>query len=116
MSPKVKTIIAWVMAVLITGFFIMAGISKVTLDPATVSNFKRWGHGENFTKLIGGLEILGAIGLLIPRIWYLAALGLIGLMGGAAYTHLTVGDPVQTMAPSIGLIVALLIYILMRRK
>ena len=116
MSPKIKNIVAWVLALLLAGFFVFAAIPKVTSDPETLTNFKRWGHGANFMMVIGVLEILGAIGLLIPRIWYLAALGLMGLMGGAAYTHLTVTDPISAMVPSIVLIVVLLIYMVLRRK
>lgn len=118
MSPKVRMITAWVVAVLVAGLFIMAGIPKVNpnaINPEMVENFEKWGYGLTFMKVIGVLEILGAIGLLIPRIWHLAALGLMGLMGGAAYTHLTAGET-SAMGFPIGLIVVLLIYMFLRRS
>ena len=39
------------------------------------------------------IEIAGAIGLLIPRLCGLAALGLVGVMVGAVIAHLTVLPP-----------------------
>jgi uncharacterized membrane protein len=37
---------------------------------------------------VGALEVAGAVGLLVPRLSGLAALGLAGLMVGAAITNL----------------------------
>lgn len=116
MSPKVRSILAWIVAILMGAFFIMMGFNKLNSNPEMVSEFQRWGYDPTFMKLIGSLEVLGGIGLLIPRIWYMGALGLIGLMGGAAYTHLTIGDPMTKVAFNVVLIVLLFFYMILRRK
>ncbi len=50
------------------------------------------GAGQWFRYLVGGLELAGAIGLLIPRLAGLAALGLAALMVGATVTNVFVLD------------------------
>jgi len=113
MNKNLIRIIGWIIAVALAGMFGMAGITKVTGDPEMVNNFKRWGYGDNFLMLIGVLELLGAIGLLIPRVWYLASAGLIGLMLGATYTHISAGE---AFFPPLVMVVGLLAYMFVRRK
>jgi uncharacterized membrane protein len=45
--------------------------------------FATIGIGQWFRYVVGALELAGAVGVLIPRLSGLAALGLIGLMAGA---------------------------------
>ena len=54
-----------------------------------VENFTRYGHTDAFRLFIGAAEVSGAIGLWIPRLAFWAALGLIIIMLGAVYTHVT---------------------------
>ncbi|MDZ4716027.1 MAG: DoxX family protein [Cytophagales bacterium] len=87
MSPKTKSILLWVSIGLLALQFIAAGLGKLT--GATESAFIGWGYDTTFMYVIGTLEVLGAIGLFIKPLRTWAALGLIGLMVGAAYTHVT---------------------------
>ncbi len=87
MNPKTKMILMWVCIVPLTLLFATAAFGK--LSGAAEPNFIRWGYNITFMYTIGSLEGLGAIGLLIPKLRKWAAFGLIGLMIGAAYTHLT---------------------------
>ena len=54
------------------------------------------------------MELAGGIGLLVPRLAGLAALGLVGLMIGATYTQIAAFDaPATTVTPIIlGVLVA----------
>lgn len=113
MNKKTLRIIAWVVAVALTGVFFKAAIPKVTSHPAVVANFERWGYSDNFRILIGVLQLLGGIGLLIPRVWYLASVGLIGILLGAIYTHINVGE---TFYSALIYIVLLCAYMFLRRK
>jgi uncharacterized membrane protein len=70
--------------------FAMAGLAKVFGDPAMVEMFATIGVGQWFRYVVGVLEIVGAIGVLIPRFSGLAALGLICLMVGATLTNVLV--------------------------
>jgi putative oxidoreductase len=62
-----------------------------------VAAFEKVGVGQWFRYLTGTLEVIGAIGLLIPRFAFFAALLLVVVMIGAVISHLTVlgGSPVS---------------------
>jgi putative oxidoreductase len=70
--------------------FAMAGLSKVFGDAAMVEMFATIGAGQWFRYAVGALEIAGAVGVLIPRLSGLAALGLVCLIAGAALTNVFV--------------------------
>ena len=80
----------WVLQVLLALQFAMAGLAKVFGDPAMVEMFANIGIGQWFRYVVGGLEIAGAVGVLIPRLSGLAALGLVFLMVGAALTNVLI--------------------------
>lgn len=77
----------WALQVLLALQFAAGGFLKLVGDPAMVEMFATIGAGQWFRYLVGGLEIAGALGLLIPRFSGPAALGLFGLMAGAAATN-----------------------------
>ena len=87
---RVLSIALWALQALLAIMFAMAGLAKVFGDPAMVEMFATIGIGQWFRYVVGGLEIAGAVGVLIPRLSGLAALGLIGLMAGASLTNVLV--------------------------
>ena len=66
-----------------------------------------------FGYVIGGAEVLGGIGLLIPRLSALAATGIIPIMLGAIYFHLTYEVP--SAAPAL-VFILLAVYTIFSRK
>jgi putative oxidoreductase len=80
----------WVLQALLALQFAMAGLAKVFGDPAMVEMFATIGVGQWFRYAVGALELAGAVGVLIPRLCGLAALGLVGLMAGATLTNVLV--------------------------
>jgi putative oxidoreductase len=78
----------WVAQVLLAAFFAFAGASKLLGEPTVVESFRSIGFGEWFRYLTGTCEFAGAVGLLIPRLSGVAALGLVGVMVGATLTNL----------------------------
>ncbi|GAB3414250.1 DoxX family protein [Flindersiella endophytica] len=80
----------WVLQAALASQFVGAGVMKLSGDPAMVAMFAEIGAGQWLRYLVGGLELAGAIGLLVPRLCGVAALGLIGLMAGAVLTNLVV--------------------------
>jgi putative oxidoreductase len=78
----------WVAQIVLAAFFAFAAAPKLLGDPTAVANFKTIGFGQWFRYLTGACELAGAIGLVIPRLSGLAALGLVGLMLGATLTNL----------------------------
>lgn len=85
---KILNLTLWAVTCLVAAMFLLSGVPKL-FDPGWVDRFARWGYAEWFVYLIAVLEILGAIGLLVPKTAAYAALGLIIIMLGAMYTHLT---------------------------
>jgi uncharacterized membrane protein YphA (DoxX/SURF4 family) len=83
----------WVTQIVLGAFFVVACAGpKLLGEPTTVEMFHQMGAGQWFRYLVGALELAGGIGLLIPRLAGLAALGLTGVMVGATYTELVVLD------------------------
>lgn len=109
---KGKTIALWIIQILIAGLFLMMASQKLMSDPETVANFTRWGMPDKIYFVIGTFEVLGAIGLLIPRLAGLAAVGLILLMGGALFTHLTHNEMGMALMPlMVMLLLGVVVYL-----
>ncbi|MDG4828162.1 DoxX family protein [Solwaraspora sp. WMMD1047] len=86
----------WILQVLLALAFGMAGASKLAGQEQQVELFDDIGLGQWLRYLTGALEVAGAIGLLIPALAGLAALGLAGVMLGAVLTDAFIieGSPV----------------------
>ena len=95
----------WTLQVLLALVFAMAGLSKVFGDEAMVEMFATIGVGQWFRYVVGALELAGAVGVLIPRLSGLAALGLVGLMAGATLTNVLVLG-VSPLLPIVLLVVS----------
>jgi len=97
---RVLNIALWALQALLAIMFAMAGLAKVFGAPAMVEMFATIGIGQWFRYVIGTLEISGAVGVLIPRLSGLAALGLVCLMAGATLTNVSVlgTSPLLTIA------------------
>lgn len=93
-SGRAGNIALWVLQVLLALMFLFAGAGKLAGEAQTVALFNEIGWGDWFRYVTGVVEIAGAIGLLIPRLAGLAALGLVGVMIGATVTELALGHPV----------------------
>ncbi len=93
----------WVLQILTAAAFLAAGGAKLAGVPQMVDVFQKVGVGQWFRYVTGLLEVLGGIGLLIPRVTFYAAALLAVVMVGAVISHLTVlgGSP----AAPIGLLV-----------
>lgn len=104
-TRKVTTAALWAVQVLLASQFVMAGWMKLSSDPALVDTFAEIGAGQWFRYLVGTLEVAGAIGLLVPRLAGLAALGLTGLMVGAVLTNIVLLDE-SPLIPAVYLVVA----------
>ena len=85
---RAVTVALWTGQILFAVFFVFAGLPKLLGDPATVAMFDTIGFGQWFRYLTGVCEVAGGIGLLIPRLAGLAAMGLAGVMVGATATNL----------------------------
>ena len=114
MSPSVRNIIAWILQILLAIVFIKSGFSKLSDLPGTTKMFGGLGLPGWMAYLVGGGELLGGIGLLIPRTVRPAAVGLIIIMIGAVVMHATkipggIGGGAFAGALLLGLVIVLLL-------
>jgi hypothetical protein len=94
-------IAAWIAsALLFLLFTVLASPPKLMGDPQAVDGFIKQGYSDGFRLFIGAAEFLGGIALLIPRLAFWSALGLIIIMIGAAYTHIA-NDDAANVAPAL---------------
>ncbi|WP_046471139.1 DoxX family protein [Allosalinactinospora lopnorensis] len=101
---RAGSIALWVVQALLAAGFAFSGGAKLAGTEEMVELFDTIGFGDWFRYLTGALEVLGAIGLLIPLLSGLAALGLAGVMVGAAVFDVFVLD-----APPVAALVLLVL-------
>ena len=103
----------WIIQLLLAVVFAVAGTAKVSQPRLALAGRMHWvvDATDAQVKGIGMLEILAAIGLVVPPIVHvatfvtpLAALGVVCLMVGAMVTHLRLGER-QTLVVNVVLIV-----------
>jgi len=108
----------WVVQILLALAFGMAGIMKVSQPIDKLEARMGWvkSVGPRGVRLIGSLEILGAIGLILPAVtgilpWLtpLAATGLVLTMIGAMITHGRRGEYSQIGMNVVLLLLALFV-------
>jgi putative oxidoreductase len=105
---KAVNVLLWVMQAFVALGFAFAGVLKLGGSPVMVDLFTHIGVGQWFRYVIGTLEVAGAVGVLIPLVSGVAALGLTCLMVGATVTNLFVIDE-SAAVPLANLLLAALI-------
>jgi uncharacterized membrane protein YphA (DoxX/SURF4 family) len=90
----------WVLQILAAlAFIYVGGLKLAGTSPELVQLFDKIGIGQWFRYLTGGLEVIGAIALLVPKSSGFGALLLSCVMAGAVIIHLFVvgGTPVPAI-------------------
>ena len=114
-TGRTRTVALWGAQIVLASQFLGAGLVKITGDPAMVEMFSDIGAGQWFRYLVGALELAGAVGLLLPRLCGLAALGLAGLMVGATITNVVILDAAPWL-PIVFLVVSAAIAVARRAR
>src|ERR671910_3737020 len=89
----------WIVAGLLAAVYLVSGVGKLILPKEKLAAFPGAGWVEDFSagavKAIGALEVLAAVGLVLPAalgiapvLVPLAAAGLVVLMAGAVFTRI----------------------------
>ena len=102
-------IVLWVVQILLALAFLLAGTLKSTQPIAKLADRMQWVKSlrtPELVRVIGILEVLGAIGLILPAVtgilpWLtpVAAIGLVLTMIGAMMLHMRRGE-VSHIAPN----------------
>jgi uncharacterized membrane protein YphA (DoxX/SURF4 family) len=113
-------IVVWVLQILLAVAFLGAGVMKLVRPrPALVSSGMGWAddYSDGGVKGIGALEVIGAIGLVLPAatgiapiLTPIAALGLALVMAAAVVVHLRRKE--QIVAPLVLGVLALVVAVL----
>ena len=93
----------WAIAILLAAVFVYTGITKLG-GPAAIGwagRLARWGYPPYARHVIGGVEILGGLGVLIPRCRRAAAAVLVVVMIGALGTHAVHGELPRLIPPLV---------------
>ena len=116
MSPSARNTVAWILQGLMGLAFIGAGGYGLLHASESAQNFVEMGLPGWFAYLIGAAEVLGGIGLLVPRTVRLAAAGLAVIMAGAVIMHATaIPGGMAKGTPALLLLLALLVLQRLRR-
>lgn len=100
----------WIAAGLVAAAFLAAGLMKITGKREQMLERMAWvaDYSQSQIKLIGVVEVLGAIGLILPAVTGIApilvpiaATGLVIVMVLAAVMHLRRGDGFAAIVPNI---------------
>jgi uncharacterized membrane protein YphA (DoxX/SURF4 family) len=101
---KGKTIALWIVSILLAAMFVFVGGLKLLQPNEAKPIFVHYGYAAWFATFIGSCEVLGAMGLLIPRLAGLAARGLSIIMAGAVYTHVSHQEYTHAITPLVLLV------------
>jgi uncharacterized membrane protein YphA (DoxX/SURF4 family) len=106
----------WILQGVLAGIFLVTGTTKLT-QPRTkmAAGMMTWAAGVTDAQFraIGAVEVLGAIGLLVPPLMPIAAIGLACTMVGAAATHAGLGEWNRVWVPV--LLLGLALFVAMER-
>ncbi len=106
-------IVLWIVQILLALAFLMAGTLKTTQPIERLAVRMNWVNAikpPQLVRVIGTLEVLGAIGLILPAVtgilpWLtpVAAIGLVLTMIGAMILHTRIGEG-SRIAPNVVLL------------
>jgi putative oxidoreductase len=112
---RARLIVAWAFQMLGAMFFTYAAVGKLTgSNAAAVEAFDQIGLGAWFLVTVAILELLGAIGLLVPSVAGLAGLCLAVLAASAALVEVVIVDGGSPIAALVGLVLAATVGVLRR--
>ena len=86
-ESKAKNITLWLLQVLVALTFFGSGFGKLSSQPPMVETFTQIGMGQWLRYVTGGIEVIAAVLLFIPRLVPVGSLLLVLTMAGAVLTH-----------------------------
>ena len=91
---------------LVALLFVATGMAKLLGHPKMVEASSHLGYSMRAFRIIGLLEVLGALGILLAPLCLplsvAAATGLILLTIGASLAHVRASDPIRLATPALG--------------
>jgi uncharacterized membrane protein len=111
-------IFLWIVAGVLAGVFLLAGTMKVAVAKEKLLGIMAWSEPWSRSQLraLGAVELLGGLGLILPRalnvapmLTPVAAVGCAIVMTGAVTTHIRMKDFKGVGMPAVLLILAIIV-------
>ena len=108
----------WIVAGVLAAMFLLAGVMKIAMPKEKLEPTMQWSKSWSRPQLqtLGTVEVLGAIGLILPRalniavvLTPVAAAGCAIVMAGAVVTHIRMRDYTGTGMPLVLLVLAVIV-------
>ena len=91
-KPKWQVYGVYVLIIILNISVSLAGVQKLTGSQHWIDQFQEFGYPVWFMYLIGALQVVGGVLLWIPKTRLVAAVLYMGIMAGAAFFNLMVGN------------------------
>lgn len=92
----------------VAAFFLFMAWKNLSGDAQMAADFQRWGYTDSFRRLVGWVQVVGALALLAPQICFWGGLLLAGVLLGAVVTHLRHDPPATLVSPIVFLLLVAL--------
>ncbi|MFQ5700210.1 MAG: DoxX family protein [Acidobacteriota bacterium] len=106
-------VLVWSVQALLGILFLIAALSKLSGNAEIVEMFAQSGYPDHFYILVGGVELIGAVLVLIPQLAGHGAIALGVVMIGATVTHAMRHEPLRAGVTLV--ILGLLLYVIRKR-
>jgi putative oxidoreductase len=91
--------IRWFVTIFIGLVFAGSGAAKLVGDPIFASRFEEFGIPLAYMRVLGALELAGALALCVPKVARYAMWGFLSIAIGATVMHLIYDQPVAALLP-----------------
>lgn len=109
-ANRLQIVAIWLLTTVLVALFVLAGGGKLAATDQAVHEFQRFGYPPWFMLVIGAIEVGAGLCLLFPSTALFAALALLPIMAGAAWTLWGVGDSVAPPA-IVGTLIVILAWL-----
>lgn len=113
---KGLSILGYIALVVLAGVFVMTGYNKVSGAELMIQTFESFSYPTWTMYLLGAVELLSAVGLLIPLTRTLASGVLTFILIGALGSHLIYGQYSAIPFPAVLLVANLIILVMGMRE
>lgn len=114
-NPSFRRPVPTTLRVLLSLGFLAAAVTKFLPHSGWHERFAEWGYPDWFVPLVGGLEVLGVVGLWVPRASRQAMLILGGILLEATYTSLS-HPPLAQVARPVAFVTLLALLFVTQQK
>ena len=111
-----REVLLWIISLFLAWVFLRQGYAKFSDTSGWARAFRIWHYPDWFRMLIGGIEVVGAVLVLVPRVATIGAVMIVCVMLGAMGTHLWFGPARHVTSEILPLTLATVIAFMRYRR